>query len=81
LSSGEDRRFLKHVLTDGKPTASDLRRAVQVIQDVGAIAQCTRIARRYLARSLRSLSPTKSLVSRTNLAWLSTSLLSAQGLE
>jgi geranylgeranyl pyrophosphate synthase len=81
MSSGEDRRFLKHVLTDGKPTASDLRRAAQVIQDVGAIAQCTCIARRYLARSLRSLSPTKSVVSRTNLAWLSSSLLCAQGLE
>ena len=81
LSSGEERRFLKHVLTDGKPTASDLRRAAQVIQDVGAIAQCTRIARRYLARSLCSLSLTKSRVSRTNLAWLSRSLLSAQGLE
>lgn len=81
LSRGEDRKFLKHVLTDGRPTASDLRRAAQVIQDVGAIAQCTRIARRYLARSLRSLSPINSLVSRTNLAWLSRSLLSAQGLE
>ncbi len=57
------------------------RRAAQVIQDVGAIAQCTRIARRYLARSLRALSRTKSGVSRTNLAWLSTSLLSAQCLD
>jgi geranylgeranyl pyrophosphate synthase len=81
MSSCEDRRFLKHVLTNGRPTASDLRRAAQVVQDVGAIAQCTRIARRYLARSLRSLSPIKSLVSRTNLAWLSTSLLPAQGLD
>ena len=81
MSSGEDRRFLKHVLTDGRPTASDLRRAAQVIQDVGAIAQCTRIARRFLARSLRSLSSIKSPVSRTHLAWLATSLLAAQGLE
>ena len=81
LSSGEDRRFLKHFLTGGKPTASGVRRAAQVIQDVGAIAQCTGIARRYLARGLRSLSTIKSPVSRTNLAWLSTSLLSAQGLE
>jgi geranylgeranyl pyrophosphate synthase len=81
MSSCEDRRFLKHVLTKGRPTASDLRRGAQVVQDVGAIAQCTRIARRYLARSLRSLSPIKSLVSRTNLAWLSTSLLPAQGLD
>ena len=81
LSRGEDRRFLKHVLTGDTTTASDLRRAARVIQDVGAIAQCTRIARRYLARSLRSLSSTRSLVSRTNLAWLSTSLLPAQGLE
>ncbi|MGA7847580.1 MAG: polyprenyl synthetase family protein [Terriglobales bacterium] len=81
LSSGEERKFLKQFLTGGKPTPSELRRAVQVIQNVGAIAQCTRIARRYLARSLRSLSPTRSLVSRTNLAWLATSLLSAQGLE
>jgi len=81
MSRGEDRRFLKHILTNGRPTASDLRRAAQVIQDVGAIAQCTRIARRYLARSLRALSRTKSGVSRTNLAWLSTSLLSAQCLD
>lgn len=81
MSSGEERKFLKHILTGGKPTASDLRRAAHVIQDVGAIAQCTLIARRYLARSLRSLAPVKSLVSRTNLAWLSTSLLSAQALE
>ena len=81
LSSGKERKFLQHVLTGGRPTASDLRRAVQVIQNVGAIEQCTRIARRYLTRSLRSLSSTKSLVSRTNLAWLATSLLSAQGLE
>lgn len=81
LSSGKDRRFLKAFLTGGKPTASDLRRAAQVIQDVGAITECTRIARRYLTRSLRSLSSTKSLVSRTHLAWLATSLLSAQGLQ
>jgi len=81
LSSGEDRRFLERFLTGGKPTASDLRRAVQVIQDVGAITQCTRIARRYLARSLRSLSATKSPVSRNHLGWLADSLLSAQGLE
>src|SRR5207249_7661108 len=32
MSRGEDRRFLKHVLTNGGPTASDLRRAAQVIQ-------------------------------------------------
>jgi geranylgeranyl diphosphate synthase, type I len=81
MSRGEDRRLLKHVLTSGRTTASDLRRAAQVIQDVGAIAQCTRIARRYLARSLHFVSATKSLASRTNLAWLSTSLLPAQGLE
>ena len=81
MSSCEDRRFLKHVLTNGRPTASDLRRAAQVIQDVGAIEHCTRIARRYLERSLRSLAPIKSLVSRTNLAWLSASLLPAQGLD
>jgi geranylgeranyl pyrophosphate synthase len=81
LSSGEDRRFLQHLLTGGKPSASDLRRAAQIIQNVGAIAQCTRIARRYLARSVCSLSPTRSLVGRTNLTWLSTSLLAAQELE
>jgi geranylgeranyl pyrophosphate synthase len=81
LSSGGERKFLKRVLTGGKPTSSDLRQAAQVIQDVGAIAQCTGIARRYLARSLRYLSATKSLVSRTHLAWLSSSLLLAQGLE
>ena len=81
LSGGADRKFLKHVLTGGKPSASDLRRAVAVIQNVGAIAQCTGIARRYLARSLRALSGSRSPVSRTNLGWLASSLLSAQGLE
>lgn len=81
MSRGEDRRFLSYILTNGRPTASDLRRAAQVIQNVGAIAQCTRIARRYLAQSLRALSRIKSGVSRTNLEWLSTSLLSAQCLE
>jgi geranylgeranyl diphosphate synthase, type I len=81
MSSGEDRRFLKHVLTNGRPTASDLHRAAQIIQDVGAIAQCTRIAQRYLSRSVRALAGNRSPVSRTNLAWLSTSLLPAQGLE
>ncbi|MGA8539852.1 MAG: polyprenyl synthetase family protein [Terriglobales bacterium] len=81
LSGGEDRRFLKHFLTNGKPTASDIRRSARIIQDVGAIAQCTRIARRYLARSLRSLPSVRSQASRDNLAWLASSLLSAQGLE
>jgi geranylgeranyl pyrophosphate synthase len=81
MSSGEDRRFLKHVLTNGRPTVSDLRRAAQLIQDVGAIAQCTRIARRYLARSVRAIARNRSQESRTNLVWLSTSLLPAQGLE
>jgi geranylgeranyl pyrophosphate synthase len=81
LSRGDERNFLKHILTGGKPTASELRRAAHVIQNVGAIAQCTRIARRYLARSQRALSATSSAVSRTKLAWLASSLLSAQGLE
>jgi geranylgeranyl diphosphate synthase type I len=81
MSGGEDRRFLKQFLTNGRPASSDLRRAVRIIQDVGAITRCTRIARRYLERSLCSLSYTNSLVSRTNLAWLSTSLLATQGLD
>jgi geranylgeranyl diphosphate synthase, type I len=81
LSRGEDRRYLQHFLTGGKPSASDLRRAVQIIQNVGAIAQSTRIARRYLARSVRAIARNCSRLSRVNLAWLSTSLLPAQGLE
>jgi geranylgeranyl pyrophosphate synthase len=81
LSRGEDRKFLKQLLTGGKPSAMDLRRAVEVIQKSGAIAQCTGIARRYVGRALRSLAASRSLVSRTNLGWLASSLLSAQRLE
>jgi geranylgeranyl diphosphate synthase, type I len=81
LSRGQDRRFLQHCLTGGRPSASELRRAAQIVQNVGAIAQCTRIARRYLVRSVRALARNRSQVSRNNLGWLSTSLLPAQGLE
>jgi octaprenyl-diphosphate synthase len=81
LSRGRAHGFLQHFLTGGQASASDLRRATQIIQDVGAIPPCICIARRYLARSLRSLSRTRYPASRTHLAWLSSSLLSAQGLE
>ena len=81
LSGGKDREFLKHLLTGGKPSGFELRHAVQIIQNSGAIAQCTGIARRYLARSLQALSHTHSQVSRTHLSWLSASLLAAQRLE
>jgi len=81
LSSGKDRKFLKNFLTRGEPSGSELRHAVQIIQNSGAIAQCTSIARRYLTRSLQALSRTHSQVSRSHLSWLSTSLLAAQRLE
>lgn len=81
LSNGENRRFLRHLRAGGKPSASDLRRATQLIRNSGALTQCTRIARRYVARSVNTISLTKSEVSRANLTWLSTSLLKAQGLE
>jgi geranylgeranyl pyrophosphate synthase len=81
LAPPREAKFLRGYLCEDSSRPPDIRRAVKVIEHSGALAECKKAATRYVTQSLAALRPLTQTVPVRRLAWLSRTLLKAQGLE
>jgi geranylgeranyl pyrophosphate synthase len=81
LASVPDRCILRRFLKRTGVNARSVRQMARLIERSGGITAALKVARRYLALSLRSLSPLPPGPARDALRWLPESLLAAQGLD
>ena len=54
-ASDADRKFWKRVITDGRQSADDLEKALEIMTDNNALEDTFACARRYAARALEDL--------------------------
>jgi geranylgeranyl pyrophosphate synthase len=81
LAPSREAKFLRGYLSEGSSRPPDIRRAVKVIEHSGALAECKKAATRHVTQSLAALRPVTQTVPVRRLAWLSQTLLKAQGLD
>lgn len=76
-----DALFLRRYLSDESSGRGDLRKAVRAIERSGALAECKKAAHRHVTQSLSALRRLPQTVPVRRLAWLSQTLLRAQGVH
>ncbi|MBZ5629354.1 MAG: polyprenyl synthetase family protein [Acidobacteriia bacterium] len=76
-----DALFLRRYLGDNGSGRGNLRKAVGVIERSGALAECKKAAHRHVTQSLAALRRLPQTVPVQRLAWLSQTLLRAQGVH
>ena len=81
LAPPHEAKFLRGYLSENSSRPPDIRRAVKVIEHSGALAECKKAATRHLTQSLAALRRLRQTVPVLRLAWLSQTLLKAQGLD
>lgn len=81
LASPREAKFLRGYLSEDSSRPPNIRRAVRVIEHSGALAECKKAATRHLTQSLAALRPLTQTVAVRRLAWLSQTLVKAQGLD
>lgn len=81
LAVRRDAEFLRAYLSDNSSRRGNLRQAVRVIERSGALAECKKAAHRHVTESLAALRLLAQTVPVRRLAWLSQTLLRAQGLH
>jgi geranylgeranyl diphosphate synthase, type II len=81
MASPRDAAFLRRFMSENANGRGQLRKAVHAIKQSGALAECNKAARRHLTQSLAALRRLSQTVPVQRLAWLSQTLLRAQGVH
>jgi geranylgeranyl pyrophosphate synthase len=81
LAPPRDAKFLRGYMTADSSRHGDIRQTVRIIERSGALAECKKAAHRHVTQSLAALRPLVQTVPVRRLAWLSQTLLRAQGLD
>jgi geranylgeranyl pyrophosphate synthase len=81
LAPPREAKFLRGYLSEDSSRPPDIQRVVKVIEHSGALAECKKAATRHVTQSLAALRRLTQTVPVRRLAWLSQTLLKAQGLN
>jgi geranylgeranyl pyrophosphate synthase len=81
LAGRHDASFLRRYLSDNSSGRGNPRKAARVIERSGALGECKKAAQRHLTQSLSALRRLPQTVPVQRLAWLSQTLLRAQGVH